>query len=129
MPEFSAPMPPRTLLGTAALFLSLAAGCSYSHGEEPTPCNDSIPSTYAAVVSPIFDASCRSCHGSGVYQTLGGGNNYGTYEGIKNQSGSLLLGSIEHLPGYDAMPKGAPKLSDCDIARIKAWIDAGEPNN
>jgi mono/diheme cytochrome c family protein len=81
------------------------------------------------VVSPIFDANCRQCHGAAVYQTLGGGNDYSTYQGIKNQSAAKILGSIRHDPGADPMPKGLAKLSECDIARIKAWIDAGQPNN
>jgi cytochrome c553 len=39
------------------------------------------------------------------------------------------MGCIEQQPGFDAMPKGASKLSDCDIARIRAWVAAGQPNN
>ena len=109
--------------------LAVACGCSYSHGSEPAPCNDPTPATYAAVVSPIFDANCRRCHGASTYQTLGSGTDLSNYQGIKNQSTTLLLGCIEHQPGYDAMPKGSSKLSDCDIARIRAWITAGQLNN
>lgn len=117
------------LLGGAVALLVLVSGCSYSHGSEPSPCVDTTPATYAAVISPIFDANCRQCHGSTVYQTLGGGNDYSTYQGIKNQSASLIMGCIRHDANFDPMPKGLPQLSTCDIARIKAWIDAGQPNN
>ena len=120
----------RALAGAAGIgCLALAAGCGYSHGPEPSPCNDPTPATYGAVVSPIFSAHCRSCHGSGTYQTLGGSRDFSSYQGIKNQPASLLIGCIEQQPGYDPMPKGGAKLSDCDIARIKAWIAAGQPNN
>jgi len=112
-----------------ALLAGAFAGCSYSHGSEPGPCNDPTPATYAAVVSPIFDAGCRRCHGSSVYQTRGGGTDLGTYQALKAVPTTLLMGCIEQQPGYDAMPKGAPKLSDCDIARIRAWIAAGQLNN
>jgi len=112
-----------------ALLAGAAAGCSYSHGPAPNPCNDPTPATYAAVVSPIFDAGCRRCHGSSAYQTRGGGINLGTYQGIRAVPTTLLMGCIEQQPGFDAMPKGAPKLSDCDIARIRAWVAAGQPNN
>ena len=109
--------------------LAVAAGCSYAHGSEPAPCNDPTPATYAAVIAPIFATNCLRCHGATAYQTLGGGTNLGTYQGIKNEPTSLLLGCIEHQSGYDAMPKDGGKLSDCDIARIRAWITAGQLNN
>ena len=124
----------RALFGAIGLGgLALAAGCSYSKGPEPTPvavaCSDPTAATYAAVIAPIYDAQCRSCHGSSTYQALGGGHDFSTYQGVKSQPTSLLIGCIEHQPGFDAMPKGAAKLSDCDIARIEAWITAGQPNN
>ncbi|PJJ48516.1 cytochrome c family protein [Hymenobacter chitinivorans] len=122
-------LPTRAFAGVAVAFLALATACTYSKGQEPSPCADTTPVTYQAVISPIFDTNCRACHGAGVYQQLGGGNDYSTYQGIKNQSASLILGCIQHQPGYDPMPKGLAKLSTCDIAKIKAWIDAGQPNN
>ena len=129
MPKGSLLFSGRTLAGGIVALLALASGCTYSQGGEPSPCNDTRPATYAAVISPIFDANCRQCHGSAVYQTLGGGNDYSDYNGIKRQSASLLLGSVKHAAGYDPMPKGGAKLSDCDIARIQSWIEAGQPNN
>ncbi|TGE26012.1 cytochrome c [Hymenobacter aquaticus] len=109
--------------------LSFASACTYSKGTEPSPCNDPTPVTYAKTISPIFDASCRKCHGADVYVTLGGGNDYSTYEGIKRQSSRLLLGSVQHEAGFAPMPKGEAKLSACDIEHIKTWIEAGQPNN
>ena len=96
---------------------------------EPSPCEITAPVSYMEDISPIFDANCRVCHGAGVYQTLGGNNDYSTYQGIKNQSASLILGSIEHRAGFDPMPKSGGKLSVCDIAKIRSWIEAGQPNN
>ena len=123
------PSPFWRLAGTAVAMLAVAYGCTYSHGSEPAPCNDPTPATYAAVVSPIFDANCRRCHGTSAYQTLGGGTNLGNYQAIKSLPTSLLLGCIEQQPGFDAMPKGGSKISDCDIVRIRAWIAAGQLNN
>lgn len=101
--------PVRALAGAAGICgLALAAGCSYAHGPAPAPCNDPTPATYAAVVSPIFDAQCRACHGHGVYQTLGGGHDFSTYQAIKNQSTNEFIGCVEHQPGYDPMPRAAP---------------------
>jgi cytochrome c553 len=123
----------RPIVAGATLLLSVAAGCTYSHGDvdqTPQPCNISAQSiTYSGVISPIFDANCRGCHGSTEASSLGGGNDFGTYQGISRFPSSVLLASIQHSPGADAMPKSGAKLSDCDINRIKAWIDAGKPNN
>lgn len=126
-------IPARILAGAAMSLLAFATACSYSKGAEPsplpTPCTDSQAITYSGVISPIFDANCRSCHGSSVYKQLGGNNDYGTYQSIKNQSASLILGCIQHEAGYNPMPKGGAKIAACDIAKIKTWIEAGQPNN
>lgn len=119
----------RALFGAPLTMLLALAACRHSSADMPSPCNDAVPATYAAVVSPIFEANCRRCHGSSVYQTLGGGQDLSSYQGIKNQPTGLIVGCIEHQPGYDAMPKGGPKILACDINRIRAWMDAGALNN
>ncbi len=119
------------LLGTAALLLGLAASCTYSHGDPAPACDVARENvTYAAVISPIFDANCRECHSRANALVLGGGNDFGDYNAINNYfSPANLLGCIRHDPGFSPMPKGRAKLSDCDIKRIEAWIAAGKPNN
>ncbi|OGX90496.1 hypothetical protein BEN49_22620 [Hymenobacter coccineus] len=57
------------------------------------------------MISPIFEAHCRECHGATVHQALGGGNDYSNYAGIKQQSASLILVCIRHDPGFNQMPK------------------------
>jgi hypothetical protein len=39
------------------------------------------------------------------------------------------VGAITHAPGFTPMPQGGAKLPACEIAKIKAWVDAGSPNN
>ncbi|MBD2722945.1 c-type cytochrome [Hymenobacter armeniacus] len=119
------------LAGVALLALGAAASCTYSHGDPAPACDVARENvTYANVISPIFDAHCRECHGSTVYSVKGGGNNFGDYQAINSYfSPSKLLGCIRHDPGFDPMPQGRPKLSDCDIQRIEAWIAAGKKNN
>ena len=117
---------------TAVLLLAAVLGAGCGKKAEPVPanpCNDPTPSTYAAVIAPILAKNCLDCHGSSVYQTLGGGNDYGTYQSFTRLSPAYLMSSVRHEPGAAPMPKGRAKLSDCDIARLQAWVDAGRPNN
>lgn len=129
--------------GIGLATLALAASCTYSHGPDPSPaptptgtgtsptanpCNDPTPPTYAAVVSPILDARCRGCHGA-AFQTRGGSVDLSTYQALTRLPANVLLGSIRQEAGFSAMPKGGAKLSDCDIARIQGWVEAGRLNN
>lgn len=125
--SFSAIIRP-ALVGAAALLLGLAAGCSYSHGEPEPTCNAATQTiTYASVISPIFDANCRQCHSAAAANTLGGGNDFSTYQTIRNYPTATIMGCIKHEPNHSPMPKGRAKLSDCDIERMQRWMDAGKP--
>ncbi|HEX8329312.1 MAG TPA: hypothetical protein VF629_17385 [Hymenobacter sp.] len=115
--------------GALSLLCTLAAGCTYSHGSEPGPCNDTEPVTYSKVVAPILATHCYECHGPTVYTTLGYNTNLSTYQSVRGQSAEYILGAVRHEVGFAAMPKNRPKMSDCDIARLQAWVDAGRPNN
>jgi len=105
--------------------------CTYSHGE-PLPCTaDTLNITYSGVVSPIIKANCRdACHNATDYQVKGGFQNFEEFNVLQGHAQSgLLMRCIRHEPGVSAMPKERPKLSECDIARIQAWVNAGALNN
>lgn len=126
----------RSFLAGGALLLGTMAGCTYSHGDpaDPdvvAPTCDASPQvvTYAGVISPIFDRNCRECHSASRAAISGGGIDFSTHAGIAGYPQNFLLGSIEHSPGFDPMPKGRDRISDCDILRIKVWITAGKLNN
>jgi hypothetical protein len=40
-----------------------------------------------------------------------------------------LVSSIVQDGNASAMPQGQPKLSDCDIGKVKKWVNAGYPEN
>lgn len=40
-----------------------------------------------------------------------------------------LMGAIQHLPGFSAMPKGGGKITDCNILILNSWISKGILNN
>lgn len=84
---------------------------------------------YAANVVPILTANCYSCHGSGS-NTGSGGIVLEGYANLKVKADNgQLTGVITHASGFPAMPQNAPKLSDCDINKIRSWINNGTQNN
>ena len=88
-------------------------------------CDSSI-FTYSGAVSVIMNTYCVGCHNSA---SLGGGIDLSSYTAVKAAALGRMMGSINHLAGYSAMPKGGNKLSDCQIAQIQKWIQAGTLNN
>lgn len=92
-----------------------------------SPVCDSSQFKFASNVQPILQTHCLGCHsGQAIY---GGFNPLDTYQGVKNQvTANTLLKSISHI-GPNPMPKNGNKLSDCKIAIIRKWIQAGAQNN
>lgn len=106
-----------------------AWSCYYNKEDELYGTNcDTSNVTYSGTVRSIINTyQCLNCH-SGVAPT--GGFDLETYEQVKAKvTDGRLYGAISHAPGYVAMPQDLPKMSSCDIVKMKAWIDAGTPNN
>lgn len=83
--------------------------------------------TYNAVIKPIIQNKCQGCHQG---SSPGGGVNLSSYLGVQGSAiDGSLLGSVEHASGWSPMPKNTSKLPDCDIAKIRIWVNAGAPNN
>jgi hypothetical protein len=88
---------------------------------------DTVNMKYLANVQPIIAANCYSCHGNGLSQN---GVSLDSYSKVKQQvSNGQLIGVITHAAGYTPMPYGKAKLSDCDINKIRSWINWGALNN
>ncbi len=92
------------------------------------PCVDSAGLvSYAQKVKPMLQQYCYSCH-TGSFPS--GNQVMGTYATDKTMAqNGLLYGTISHSPGFSAMPQGMPKMSNCQVATIKKWIDSGMQNN
>lgn len=88
---------------------------------------DTSSVTYSGVIRTLIQTKCQGCHtGSGA----GGGWDLSTYQGVATVAlNGKLMGSVQHLAGFSAMPKGGAKLPDCDIAKFRIWVSAGYPNN
>ena len=88
---------------------------------------DTANMKYTANVVPIISNSCYGCHGNG---SSSGGISLDSYAKLKAQADNgNLLGAITHASGYTAMPLGGTKLSDCNINKIRSWINHGTLNN
>lgn len=88
---------------------------------------DSASFTYSGAIRTIISNKCQGCH-SGIAASAG--IDLSTYAGIKAKvTDGRLWGAVNHQAGFSAMPKNGAKLSDCEIAQIRKWIDSGSPNN
>ncbi|MBZ5858686.1 c-type cytochrome [Flavihumibacter profundi] len=82
---------------------------------------------FSTAVQPMIANYCQGCHNTG---NASGGYDLSTYAGIKSAAASgVLYNSIIWASGFSPMPKGGSKLSECQLQKVKKWIDAGTPKN
>ncbi|RQO31898.1 hypothetical protein DBR32_03580 [Taibaiella sp. KBW10] len=116
--------------GAVAVIAVAFASCSKDNEYDLANNNNVICDTtavsYANTVAAIMSANCNVCH-SGANPSAGIATN--TYQGLNAFYSVTLLGSIRHEANYSPMPNNAPKLSDCDINKVTAWINQGKLNN
>lgn len=110
---------------TTALLLS-----SCKHEPAPVVC-DKTAFNYAADIKPIMDAHCTSCHTQGSLVSNGHIylEDWAKLNDYVTTDPDRFVGSLDHDPSYHSMPKDAPKLTDCEISKIKSWIAAGALDN
>jgi len=78
----------------------------------------------------IFSDICSNCHNESFTLANRGNIKIDSYENVKSSINTgLVWPAINHEEGVPPMPNGLPKLSDCDLNKIDAWIDAGMPEN
>jgi len=117
------------LLIVVLMILSFTS-CYYDNEEElypqSVPC-DTLNVTYSQTIAPIMSSSCNFCHG----ETAPSGNVItDNYDDLKNiADDGRLWGSVNHESGYSPMPKDRPQLNDCDLTKIKVWLDNGALND
>lgn len=112
------------------LLTTAVVGCSYENVEElapKVPCETPAVVSYSLSISPLLDRNCRTCHNPAL---LTAGVNLEDFAELKRRAGTgQLMGVVSHASGFAQMPKDRPKLSDCDIALLKKWVDSGALNN
>lgn len=119
---------PIALLIVIGLFTN--TGCYYDVENilyPPSEICDTLDISYSSDILPIIDLNCLVCHnqssalGDIVLEPHPELQNYAL-------NGNLLC-SIEHISGCSEMPKNASKLLECDIEKIKIWVNEGALEN
>lgn len=109
----------------------LLFSCQNNKQEVVSDTCSTVNVTYANTISGIINTGgCLSCHSntSPIAPFM-----LETYAQVKVKAAeqrngtSVLYGALAHQSGFSPMPQGLPKLSDCNLAKVKAWIDAGMP--
>ena len=97
-------------------------------GAGGTVCTDSTGTiSYTQKVVPMLQQYCYSCH-TGSFPS--GNALMGTYAADKAMAqNGKLYGTMNHAAGFSPMPKGMAKMTNCQLAVVKKWIDAGMLNN
>jgi hypothetical protein len=88
----------------------------------PTQACDSADVKYSVQITKILSDNCNGCHSAGTIILT----NYNLVQVLA--ANGKLLGSVKQTGNYLAMPQGG-RLSDCEIAIIEKWVNAGAPNN
>jgi len=117
------------------LGIGLFSSCYYDKKDQIYPqvavtACDTSNITYQAVVAPILNTNCNSCHAASEANKSGAGIVLDNYVSLKPYiTNSSLLNSIVQNGKVPPMPLNAPKLDACTISKIAAWINKGALNN
>jgi hypothetical protein len=121
-----------TLAGLALMTILVFSSCYYDKADELYPpeyftCDTILPVSYSQRIIPLFQLNCSPCH---TQSSPDGGIILGIYANDKTIAlNGKLYGSVNQSPGFFPMPKGKSKMTSCQIAVIKKWVDDGSPNN
>ena len=89
---------------------------------------DTTSYRYSTDIAPLLRKYCSGCHygdyaSDGVLTT--------TYNRVKAlvDDDNILYRVITGAPGVKRMPTGDVVMLDCDIIKVRKWIESGAPNN
>jgi hypothetical protein len=111
---------------SAIFAVSAISSCSHDKAEDPNPCAyDESQLKYNGFIKTIINTNCASdgaCHGTP--QGTDAGGEYLTYDQVKDK---IDAGSFKsRVFDLKDMPQGSA-LSECDLKKLKDWVDAGAP--
>lgn len=113
-----------------AAVIGAFSSCYYDNKTELYPQLKACDTTYvgfAAFVKPAIAQGCNSCHSGNNPIGIVKLNDYN--EISASAKTGKLYGSLHQDQGFKAMPQGGIKWSDCDLLKLKMWIDRGAKND
>jgi hypothetical protein len=111
-------------VGTTSGGTAIDAGSKSDAASAPT-----FTEIYTNILLPFCAGS--SCHDPGTAKGIGFSSRSSAYAAVRarvkpgNGAGSAFFKTVNS----GSMPRGAPKLSPQNLAKIQAWIDAGALDN
>lgn len=88
---------------------------------------DTTNVSYSGYVEPLIENHCYTCHSN---TNLIAPFSLEGYDNVKIRvTNGQLYGALNHQQGYQSMPRGRPKLPECDLSKINNWIREGAHNN
>jgi hypothetical protein len=111
-------------VGTTSGGSAVDAGSKSDAASAPT-----FTEIYTTILLPFCSGS--SCHDPGTAKGIGFASRSSAYTAVRarvkpgNGAGSAFFKTVNS----GSMPRGAPKLSPTNLAKIQAWIDAGALDN
>jgi hypothetical protein len=109
-------------------------GCYYDKAELVYPVSncDTANVKYSNNIVSILSANCYTCHSNANYLSSGGSVRLEGHANLvtltTGGATSRLVKAVNHT-GPSPMPKGQPKLPNCQVNQITAWVLKGAPNN
>lgn len=103
-------------------------GCTKENEEDLLGDNycDTTNVNYSTISVILNNSSCVSCHNTDF--TNREGIVLDSYANVVTSFNTdLVWAAINHQDGLTPMPYNLPKLSDCNLNNIGAWINAGMP--
>jgi uncharacterized membrane protein len=112
--------------GCIIIVLTAVTGCAYTKKDiVQLPCTIPANVSYVTDIVPVLQTNCYSCHSTSDNSS---GILLDNYNSLRYYAeNGYLYGVISHASGYRPMPDDGGKISDCNIALIKKWIDTGTP--
>lgn len=116
------------LLSIATIILT---GCTYHNEDEYFKDNPDICYTeersFNEHILPILENNCIACHNS---IDLTAGISLENHDLVlSTYESGRFLGAIRHEEGFTPMPLNQPKIPECEILQIEAWIEQGLKDN
>src|SRR5688500_16289372 len=112
-----------------ALSLLTLAACGLTVPPPPARAADAPPVTFSKDVAPILFTHCVTCHRPGEVAPF----TLTSYKDAKKRVNQIVeVTQDRQMPPWKAAPGhgefvGSRRLSDEQVATIKAWADAGAP--